>query len=964
MRGELRSRLTIVLLLTAIAATSLFVAPPAAASWREYQPETLAGGLGHGLATNLAMDPAAMTVHGDLVYFVDNQYNVIRRLDLVSGETEVIVGNADLPTDYDRWCRDFPQDALARESYVCRPDALVIDPVTGDLLFTEASFGTIRRVVAGETGISSASRVVTVAGRDPDGEELYLTGDGMQAKDVVINPVGLAVDRQGRIFFSEPWQDRVRMIDVEGRVWTVAGMRRITDSGYTSVGASPEGCLQEDANDYSRVCVPGTKALDQPMGLAFDSSGGLLIADKLNDRLMRLDVPSLPAELPGPGAHAAALLQEVATDAPLSGPTEIVVAPSGDLLISEPWDDRVVRVTASSHAVEYETERELENVGLAGDVLLVSENLCPDGECDDRTALFSVAPDDSLTLLAGNGRFKYGGDGAAAPGAQMNLVTDVVYDNNGRFYLVDSYNDVLRKVDCNGTITRDYELEHETREEWFGTQKIRRHVPITTDAQGNVYLRDFDNEAGVPRLVQLSPSGQATTLASPWPGTEMVTDQPDLYGDVSWIDVRGMLIDGVGRFWFTSDDQVFRYDPTAPEGKQYDVIAGNGSNGFEGDNGPAKLAELDGPQGLAMDAEGNLFIADTGNNRIRRWDVHSREITTVMGSNLNELLDRAAQADISHIDGEVKGEDMFLRRPADVAIDPVTEELWVVDSDRGRVLRLHRNRVTVPDGTTPAEGLTGDLGLTVEGYGVTTRVNFVKPGGLTGAQGIALADDGFVVADTDRDRAIAFTSGEGPVAECKTPPTEVSATTLSLTAPTQAQHTDSIDVSATLLDDAGAPVANETVLFAVGTSSTTAQTDDNGTATAILPVNDAPGDYRVTAQFNETPAYSGALAEVPLTVTKESTVITYVGDTAASSDQVRLAAQILDDDGAAVAGKTVTFTVAGQTFTATSDETGLAEVVVEIKKRGKSETVLSALGEDATHLGAQTTSTIDWTKKP
>src|SRR5439155_21527331 len=90
----------------------------------------------------------------------------------------------------------------------------------------------------------------------------------------------------------------------------------------------------------------------------------------------------------------------------------------------------------------------------------------------------------------------------------------------------------------------------------------------------------------------------------------------------------GLAFDASGNYYVIALNHVFRVDSTG----QLTVYAGNGMSGFAGDGGPATLAELAHPDGVAVDAAGNLFIADTSNNRIRRVDVATQVISTVAGN--------------------------------------------------------------------------------------------------------------------------------------------------------------------------------------------------------------------------------------------------------------------------------------------------------------------------------------------
>jgi uncharacterized protein (TIGR03437 family) len=204
---------------------------------------------------------------------------------------------------------------------------------------------------------------------------------------------------------------------------------------------------------------------------------------------------------------------------------------------------------------------------------------------------------------------------------------------------------------------------------------------------------------------------------------------PVLGTSVSFGGPQGVTTDGVGNAYFTSLNSVFKLDPRGIVTR----VAGNSRAGFSGDGGPAVDAQLlvscaflrcaNGPNGLAIDRSGNLFIADTGNNRVRRVSPDGI-IATVMGT---------GAIDFSGDGGPATSAS---GHPIGVAVD-LSGNLFVADW-QGRVRKVARNGIitTVPDGGSPPAGSGYPVGVTVDTAGhlfiadtYRNRVQKISPDG-------------------------------------------------------------------------------------------------------------------------------------------------------------------------------------------------------------------------------------------
>ena len=227
----------------------------------------------------------------------------------------------------------------------------------------------------------------------------------------------------------------------------------------------------------------------------------------------------------------------------------------------------------------------------------------------------------TIDTVAGTGDPGYGGDGRPALVAQLNFPSGVAVDKAGNLYIADSGNDRVRRVDPSGTITT-IAGTGEHGYDWDGPAvgaRLAFPTDVAVDGSGNLYftgpfsfgIRRVDVEG---TLSEVAGSGES------YDGPE---DERRLSRD------RSVAVDDAGNIYIANiyNNYVRRVDPM----ENITVIAGTRQPGYGGDGGPAAEAQLSFPAGVAVDKAGNVYIADTGNHRIRRVDT-SGIITTIAGT--------------------------------------------------------------------------------------------------------------------------------------------------------------------------------------------------------------------------------------------------------------------------------------------------------------------------------------------
>ena len=608
-----------------------------------YTISTVAGG---GLPVNIPGTSASLygpqSVAVDKtgnIFFVDR--NDVLRLDATTGVLTLVAGNG----TFELQRRQYVKPAASAQFYY--PTVVAVDSA-GNLYIADGENSRIRKVSNGV--------ITTVAGNGTAG----FSGDSGLAASAQLNyPDGFAVDSAGNLYIADTLNNRIRKVS-NGVITTVAGNGTQGSSGDNGPATSAQ--------------------LNYPGGIAVDSAGNLYIADSGNERIRKVS-NGVITTVAGNGAAGFSGDSGPAISARLSSPIGVAVDSAGNLYVDDYNNQRIRKVangvitTVAGNGTQ----------GFTGDNgPATSAQVTPTGVASDSAGNLYIADqlngrirkvaNTVITTVAGGG-FALGDNGQSTSG-ELDRPEGVAVDSAGSLYIADAYNNRIRKV-ANGVIT----TVAGNGMDGFGgdngpatSATLSGPGGVAVDSAGNLYISDGGNSrirkvangvittvAGNGKYGFSGDNGPATAAQLNGPGGIAVDSASNLYiadanngrirkvsngvittvagdggeccgGDngpatSAQLDAVAVAIDSAGTLYIASpgSDSIRKVSNGV-----ITTVAGGGDEGFGGDNGPATSAQLDQPNGVAVDSAGNLYIADSDNSRIRK--VANGVITTVAGS--------------------------------------------------------------------------------------------------------------------------------------------------------------------------------------------------------------------------------------------------------------------------------------------------------------------------------------------
>jgi sugar lactone lactonase YvrE len=632
--------------------------------------------------------------------------SLVKRLYL-SGEKEGFVENV-----AGTGARSFGgDDGPANSAALDLPSSVAIDS-NGNIIISDQANYRLRLVEPNGT-------IHTICGNGVPG----YSGDGGRAEDAQISapkgqsapPAGrICIDHRDRIYIADTSNHRVRLIDSDGTIRTIAGTG---EQGYAGDGG------------------PATEAkLDTPSDVAISSNGVIYVADTMNHAVRRIAPDGSISTFAGTGVRGFSGDGGPADAAKLDRPYGVAVAPNGDVYIADTHNQRVRKVT-----------------GIDSQVAPTPVPTPPPTPvpCTDEVG--------SICTYAGTGGTGYDGEGKHRLETLLYWPFDMEFTPSGRRILLDWNNHKVREIQNDESIVTivgsDFvgdgpaDLSDLTPQ---GADPLTVDLNHPTDIQEfpngdimfmawhNHKIRQIDHETGRVRVLLGAGAG-----GFPLPGDGVIAkdarvNQParaqlDPSGNLFIVDQRNQRIRvlydfatqrenaviqtvvGSGERGFNGDGSARTVqlnfptggnpEPTggivrAPDGAFYfsdtnnhrirkvvftsadflegevTTIAGTGTAGFSGDGGPATEAQINFPQDVEIGPDGRLYFCDTNNNRVRAIDLGTGTIDTIAGTGGKGYSGDGGPA-----------RDAQLHRPFGIAFDP-NGDLYISDTFNSRVRKV------------------------------------------------------------------------------------------------------------------------------------------------------------------------------------------------------------------------------------------------------------------------------------
>ena len=571
---------------------------------------------------------------GDL-YIADTQNQVVRMVSAATGLISTVAGNgkAGLDGDY----------GPATKAKLQLPTAVAVD-ASGNLYICDSANNAIRQVSA-TTGL-----IVPYLGS-------YLQGFAGDTTGQISmnNPTDIFFDGAWNLWIADYGNGRIREYGTNGIASTVVGGgTTYTEGGFPLAAAlaGPRGVVVDPAGDIyiadsddNRVFVVTAKdnlihtlagsglygyagdggagnaaLLNTPMAVAIDPTGNVYLVDLYNARIRMVSSSGTISTVAGTGAIYYSGDGGAAQNAIMNGPLSVASSATGTY-IADTANQRVRQVSLSG-TISTVAGNGTPGFGGDGSTATSAELLYPGAVAVDASGFLYIADtgnqrvrkvvNGNINTVAGTGTEGYSGDGGAANKATLNAPSGLVIDSAGDIYIADFGNNVVREVSAGGTITT---VAGNGSQGYSGdgglatAAQLSGPTGLALDSAGNLYIADSGNH--VVRMV--NSQGNISTYAGN--GVLGYAGDGSLAINAQLSTPTGLAFDSSGNL-YVSDSGLNVIRLVTPGGLIV-TIGGNGSAGYSGDGGPASQATFNTASGIALDTQGDMYVADAGNNAIR-----------------------------------------------------------------------------------------------------------------------------------------------------------------------------------------------------------------------------------------------------------------------------------------------------------------------------------------------------------
>jgi len=587
------------------------------------------------------------------------------------------------------------------------PDGIAVDKL-GNVYVADGNNQVIRK-------ITSSGVVTTFAGNSTQGFV-----DGNSAKASFYWPCGVAVDGVGNIYVADSGNNAIRKIDTNRIVTTLAGNGNwgfANGSGTNATFSGPEGVavdrsgniyVADNANNTIRKItsngivttlagrggwensfsngVGANATFLSPSGVAVDESGNVYVADAGNNAIRKITSNGIVTTLAGNGSYG--FSNDTGTNATFNVPFGVAVDASGNVYVADNANNAIRKITGDGIVTT-----------LAGGVALPGF-ACPEGLAIDKSnniytvdlynnVIRQIDTNQNIKTITSQPTYGY-----ANP-------EDIAIDKSGNIYIADVGKNMIRTITSNGLAatfagngTFGFSNGNSANASFYGPGGI------ALDKSANLYVSDYGNEA----IRKISSNGLVTTLA----GNGKMGFANGTGAKATFNGPEGVVVDGIGNI-FVAESYNHAIRKISSNGV-VTTIAGNGKGGFT--DGTGTNATFNGPEGVAVDGIGNIYVADQYNHAIRKISSNG-VVTTIAGKGKEGFADGT-------------GTNATFNQPFRVVVDS-SGNIYVTDSLNNALRKLTplyakaSNPITFvqPSTRTYSNGTTFALAATAPGGIVT-----------------------------------------------------------------------------------------------------------------------------------------------------------------------------------------------------------------------------------------------------
>jgi uncharacterized protein (TIGR03437 family) len=702
----------------------------------------------------MLLDPYAVAVDAAGNVYICDRFNSRIRKVTPAGIITMVAGNGTQGSLGD--------GGPATSAQLNQPSGIAVDSA-GNLYIADHNNARVRKVTPGGT-------ITTVAGPGPLNGNL---GDGGPATSAAVSPSGVAVDSAGNLYIAD--NNRIRKVTAGGTISTIAGgggtagdggpaTSAALSTGLGGVAVDTAGNVYIGETGTSRVrkvtpagiitTVAGgasiggnfgdgglatNASLSLPIGVNLDSAGNLYIADSNYNRIRKVSASAGAAAISvSPTSLSFAYAIGAATPASrtltVSSPTGILTVTSS-AASSGAW----LSVTPASGPTPLTLNVSVNPASLIAATYNGTITITPPPGAGTTSLTVAVSllvttGTGAINTVAGNAVQGSSGDGGPATRAGLFKPIGVATDNGGNFYIADAGNYRIRKVNSAGVIstvagngTIGSSGDGGAATSAALNPPLNGYQGIAADTSGNLYVADFNNN----RIRKVNSAGIISTVAGN--GLPISSGDGGPATSAGIAGPQGVAIDTAGNLYIPEllGARVRKVTPAGVIG----TVAGSGAPGFSGDGGPATGATFYAPIAVTVDAAGNLYIADTTSARVRKVNA-AGTITTVAGNGAHGFSGDGGPATSAALD------------PLGLAVDSAGN-LFIADQNN----RIRKVNTTGIISTISGDGETGFRG---DG-GPAINAEFFSP------SDVALDPSGnLYIADTNNNRIRKITGAALP----------------------------------------------------------------------------------------------------------------------------------------------------------------------------------------------------------